>query len=160
LAGAFAGTTLEAAALVAAALVAAALVAATFAAALAGALVAGPLAGAWVAVDLLADALMVDFVPEGLAVAFLAAVLAAGIFSEVVFFAGTASVPEVALAAVLFFGAAFDDVAVFLAGAALVVPAGDFFTAVNSTSLRDLPVVPRTAPGHCGTDVPPTSTSG
>ena len=46
---------------------------------------------------------------------------------------------------------ALDEVAgaAFLAGAALAVPA-DFFTAVNSTSFKDLPVTPRSALWHCG----------
>jgi hypothetical protein len=47
----------------------------------------------------------------------------------------------------------------FLAGAAFVVPAGDFFTAVNSTSFKDLPVTPLSALWHSGTNGPPTSTS-
>jgi hypothetical protein len=131
----------------------------------AGAL-AAPFAGALVAVALVPDALVVALAAEGLAVLFLAVPfetdfafdLAAGDLAAV-FFAGDLAA-EVALAAVPFFGAAFADVTFFWAGVALVVPAGDFFTAVNSTSLRDLPVVPRTAPEHCGTDVPPTSTSG
>jgi hypothetical protein len=149
---------------VAAALVAAALVGALVAVAL-----AVPFAGA-----LVAGALALGFAPEGLAVLFLAVVfevdfavdladgfavdLAAGALAGV--FLADALLPEVALAAVPFFGAAFADVTFFRACVALVVPAGDFFTAVNSTSLRDLPVVPRTAPEHCGTDVPLTSTSG
>src|SRR5665213_1863152 len=48
----------------------------------------------------------------------------------------------------------------FLAGAAFFAPAGDFFTAVNSTSFGDEPGTPRLA--HCGTETapPPTSASG
>ena len=49
--------------------------------------------------------------------------------------------------------------AAFLAGAALVVPA-DFFTAVNATSLRDLPVTPDPALWTAAQDVPSTPTSG
>ena len=82
-------------------------------------------------------ALAVDFVAEG--------------------FVGLGLAPEtfdVTLVVAFFAGAAF------FVGAALVVPADDFFTAVNSTSLRDLPATSPSAPGHCGTAVPPTSTSG
>ncbi len=81
-------------------------------------------------------------------------------FADAAFFVGVAL--AVAFAAGRFAGAlvAAGLAAAFFVVAALLVPAVDFFTAVNSTSLRVLPAPPPSAPGHCGTAVPPTSTSG
>ena len=137
-----------------AALVAGALAAAAF---LAGAFVAGAfVAGAFFAgadfpagVDFLAG----PFAGVALAVARFADRLTAAFLAGVDFLAGAALVADRladALAAVC----------AFLAGAALVAPAGDFFTAVNSTSFEGSARLSCTASGHCGTTVPPTSTSG
>jgi hypothetical protein len=123
---------------------------------LAGAFLAGVafFAGAFLAGDFvdgaafLAGAFVADVADAVLAAVFLPALFAAAVVDAEDFLA------------VPFAGAALLAVrAVLRAGAALVVPA-DFFTAVNSTSLRDLPVTPFPALRHCGSDVPPNRRAG